>query len=488
MKKILMIGLGAFALVASVMIARTTLLFSPTSPSVPPRGFSDASDAATRLAQAITFRTVTIDYAAPLDASAFEGFQAFLAEAYPAAHRVMEREIIGAHSLIYRWPGADASLKPIALLAHQDVVPVEPGTEDRWTHPPFDGVIDGGMVWGRGALDNKGQLIAIMEAAEKLAASGFQPTRDIYFLFGHDEELGGEEGARRIAETLKARGVPLAMTLDEGSGVVDNLIPGAARPLALVATAEKGSVTLRFTARAEGGHSSAPAKDTAVSLVSRAVVAVTDHPHPLKMDRNVVDFLHGIAPETPFMQRLMLSNLWITGGLVKSSLAKNPTTAASLHTTTAPTIISGGVKLNVLPQNASAIVNYRIHPRDTVDGVVERARRLIDDERVEVEVLSASEPSPRASQASDEYAAIEASIGAVFGPISIAPSLTLQGTDTKHFTALADNNYRFTPFIHEPDDLKRMHGDDERIRIIDLARGIAWYENFLTRAAGASGD
>ena len=245
---------------------------------------------------------------------------------------------------------------------------------------------------------------------------------------------------------------------------------------------------MRFTARAEGGHSSAPAKDTAVSLVSRAVVAVTDHPHKVKIDRNVVDFLHGIAPETPFTQRLMLSNLWITGGLVKSRLADNPTTAASLHTTTAPTIISGGVKLNVLPQTASAIVNYRIHPRDSVEGVVERARRLINDERVEVEVLSASEPSPRASQASVEYEAIEASIADVFGPISIAPSLTLQGTDTKHFTAIAENNYRFTPFIYEPDDLKRMHGDDERIRIIDLQRGIAWYEDFLVRAAGATGD
>jgi carboxypeptidase PM20D1 len=379
-------------------------------------------------------------------------------------------------------------LKPIALLAHQDVVPVEPGTEDRWTHPPFGGVIDDGMVWGRGALDNKGQLIAIMEAVDRLAASGFQPARDIYLLFGHDEELGGEEGAKIIAETLTQRGVTLAMTLDEGSGVVDNLIPGAARPLALIATAEKGSVTLRFTARAEGGHSSAPAKDTAVSLVSRAVVAVTDNPHPVKIDRNVVDFLHGIAPETPFMQRLMLSNLWITGSLVKSRLADNPTTAASLHTTTAPTIISGGVKLNVLPQSASAMVNYRIHPRDSVEDVVSRARNSINDERVTIEVLSASEPSPRASQTGDEYRAIEESVADVFGSISIAPSLTLQGTDTKHFTEIADNNYRFTPFIYEPDDLKRMHGDDERIRIIDLARGAAWYEDFLKRAAGEPGD
>ncbi|MBY0421075.1 MAG: M20/M25/M40 family metallo-hydrolase, partial [Parvularculaceae bacterium] len=357
---------------------------------------------ADRLGAAIRLQTISWGPERAADAAAFEQLHAFLETAYPAAHRAMTREKVGL-SLVYRWPGKESGGAPIAFLAHQDVVPVEPGSEAAWTHPPFDGVVADGKVWGRGAVDDKGSIIALMEAVERLAKAGFRPSRDVYILLGHDEEQSGLEGARRIAELLKSRGARFEWTLDEGSALVDGVVSGVEGPVALLATAEKGYATLRFDAVAEGGHSSAPGRFTAVSRVAGAVVAVSDHPYPVKMDADSVAFFEALAPELPFAKRLMLANLWLTGPLVAQSLSQTPVVAAAMRTTTAPTMIAGGVKENVLPQRAQAFVNYRIHPRDTVASVKARAEKLIDDPKVTVTVLGGNDPSPRSSRASKGF-------------------------------------------------------------------------------------
>ena len=486
MKKILIVVAGGVAALLAIMVSRTALTGGGSETVVTRPGYTayDGGAIAARLGAAVQFQTISVSLDAAPDAEAYAGFRDFLAETYPAAHAAMEREIVGDHSLIFKWEGSGDAQKPVAFLAHIDVVPVEAGTEDEWTRPPFSGDIHDSAVWGRGALDNKGQLIALMETAERLAAEGFAPTRDIYFLFGHDEELGGDNGAGAIVKHLDARGISLAWTIDEGSGLVQGITPGVEKPVALISTAEKGSVTLRITARGQGGHSSTPAPDTAVSILSRAVLAVTDNPHPMKFDDNVVAFMHALAGEMAFAQRLVMTNLWLTGPLVKKQLAGDPLTAASLHTTTAPTIIKGGEKSNILPQQALAIVNYRIHPRDNVESVRARAVKLINDDRVTVEIAGGREPSPQSSAASDGYRAIAETTAAIFGDIPIAPTLTLQGTDSRHYTTIADDNFRFTPFIYSPDDLQRIHGTDERAKIEDLARASAWYEALMRKTAG----
>lgn len=443
---------------------------------------------AANVAASIRFQTISYGDARPIDGAAFEAFAGFLAQTYPLAHQAMTRETIGAHSLLYRWPAETSAAPsspagPIGFIAHIDVVPVEVGTQSEWTYPPYEGRVADGFVWGRGALDNKGQLIAIMEAVESLLAEGFAPSRDIYLLFGHDEEVGGADGAARISQTLAERGITLDFTLDEGSGLVDGIIAGLDKPMALFAVAEKGSTSLKLTARAPGGHSSAPGKDTAISVLARAVVRVSDNPYPLEIDDNVTAFLHAIARQSSLPQRLVLKNLWLTGGIVRKQLGGDPTTAASLHTTTAPTLINGGEKVNILPQQASAVINYRIHPRDSVEGVLKRTTALVDDERVTIEVLGGREPSPRSSTDTEGYRSLQTATARVFGPIETAPFLTLQGTDTRHYTQTARNNYRFTPFIYESDDLKRIHGTDERVSIENLNRAIEWYRVFIRDTA-----
>ena len=489
MKRIgLIAGVAVVALIA-IVVARTLALGGASeiaaAPPVPD-GY-DGMAIASHLGQAIQFKTVSHEGDAP-DADAFNGLAAFLEQTYPAAHQIMTREVVADHSLVYRWRGSDPSKKPIAFLAHMDVVPVEAGTEDQWTRPPFSGAIHDGALWGRGSLDDKNAVITVMEAVERLAEEGFTPSRDIYLLFGHDEEIGGTHGAAAIAARLQSRGVRLAWTLDEGSGLLKDGIPGVAQPVALISTGEKGYLTLRFSAHAPGGHSSTPPADTAVSLAARAVVAAEDNPFPTRLDQNVVDFLHALAPEMPFSQRLALANLWLTGPLIKAKLAADPMTAAMLHTTTAPTIISGGTKENVLPQLAEATINYRIHPSDNVAGVLARAKRLVDDDRIVIETLEADEPSPRSSTTSAGYRAIAAATTAIFGAVPIAPSLTIAGTDSKHYADVADDNYRFSPFIYTPEDLEGIHGTNEHVRVEALARACAWYEALIREEAGPEED
>lgn len=487
MKKLIFAAIGLVAGLAAILVGRTLMLpgaidAASNTPLTPVAGPSvDAGAMAARLGEAIRIETVSWGDR-EIDHEAFDDFAAFLERAYPAAHQAMTRETINRHSLLYRWKGtSDAA--PIGFIAHIDVVPVEPGTEDGWTHPPFEGDVADGVIWGRGAMDNKGQLIAMMEAAERLAAAGFSPARDIYFVFGHDEELGGFDGAGEIRKALDAQGVRFEFTLDEGSGLGQGLIPGVSSPVALISIAEKGSTTLKFTAHAEGGHSSAPGKDSAVSIASRAVLAVNDDPYPLEIDADMVKFLHAIAPEMPFAQRLALANLWLTKPLIAKTLGKSPTTAASLRTTTAPTMINGGVKVNVLPQTASAVVNYRLHPRDSVESVKARAMKQVEGLAVDVELLGGVEPSPQSSTTSPAYQAIEAATREIFGAVPVAPFLTLQGTDSRHYVGAADDNYRFTPFIYAPDDLARIHGTDERLKIEDLVRGVSWYEALIRGSA-----
>ncbi|MEL6360773.1 MAG: M20/M25/M40 family metallo-hydrolase [Pseudomonadota bacterium] len=447
----------------------------------------DRDQLAGELAEALKVKTISAGEDAPPSRQSLNELHTLFRETYPGVYRTIELTVMPQGTLIYRWKGSDPNRKPFALLGHQDVVPVEEATLDEWTHPPYGGVIDNGIIYGRGTLDNKGQVIAILSAAERLIARNFTPDQDIYFIFGHDEEIGGDNGAAAAVRYFKENNIQFEFALDEGSGVVQGLIPGTDAPFALISLSEKGSTTLRLTGRAPGGHSAAPGKDTAVSVVSRAMVAITDDPFPQKLDPVLVDFLHELARNAPFAQRIVLANLWLFGPQVVNRLGNAPSTAAALHTTTAPTIISGGEKLNILPQSASAVVNFRIHPRDTVESVRLRTERVVNDDRITIETLGGREPTGVSSKDSRAFNAIASTTAEVFGPIPTTPFLTLQGTDARHYETVADDVYRFAPFIFGPKELERIHGTDEQVSVENLARASSWYEAFMEKTAGKEG-
>jgi carboxypeptidase PM20D1 len=437
------------------------------------------------LAAAIRFRTVSHEDAADDDRSELDRLHAWLEATYPKVHATLSRELVASHGLLYRWQGTDSAAKPVLVMAHQDVVPIEPGTESKWTHPPFAGVIADGFVWGRGAIDDKGSLIALFEALESLADQGFQPARTIYFASGFDEEVGGHAGASAIATLLSSRGIRLEWVLDEGSAVTQGIVPGVERPLAFVAVSEKGYLSVELVARSEGGHSSMPPAHTSVGSLAAAVTRLETHPMPLRMLPAQRDNLEAIAPEMPFLQRLTLSNMWALESLALRFMARSQRTNALVRTTTAPTILSAGVKDNVLPSEARAVVNFRILPGDTAEGVVSHVRSVIDDPSISVRMLerTISAPAPLSSTTSRGYKIIESAIHEFFPDAVIAPGLTLGATDSRYLQSVADDVYRFGPWLLRQEDLARIHGTDERCGVADLWRAIVIYKAILVAGA-----
>ena len=445
----------------------------------------DRAAAAASLSQAVQARTVSglLDPAGT--AAAFEQLHAHLRARYPLVHQRLEREVVGTHGLLFTWRGSDASAKPIALLAHQDVVPVAPGTEGLWQQPPFSGHVDERFVWGRGTWDDKGNLIAQLEAVEMLLAAGHQPRRTVYLAYGHDEEVGGREGAVAIATLLKDRGVRLDFVLDEGLLITDGVMPGLAPPAALIGVAEKGYLSLRLSTDGTPGHSSMPPPpgDGAIGILARALHRLETNPVPGGIQGVARQMFEAIAPEMAFTNRVVLSNMWLLRPVVERMLARQPSTNAMMRTTTALTIVQAGNKDNVLHGRAEATVNFRLLPGDSVDGTMAFVRRAIADERVKVEPLPGhAEPSAVAPLDGSAYQLVERTVRELFPGVIVAPGLMIAATDARHYEPVADQVLRFSPVRATSEDLKRFHGTDERLAVDNLAELIRFYHRLVEQA------
>jgi len=480
MRKALAVIGSAIALLLALLVVRAAL-FRPPPVTVEPVGVPevDAQSAALHLSQALRFPTISHEDPADFDSGAFSLLHAYLGQSYPRAHS--ELELVGPASLLYTWKGEEPDLPPVVLMAHQDVVPIEPGTEGEWSYRPFGGEIAGGYIWGRGAMDDKGSLVAILEAVETLLARGFRPKRSIYLAFGHDEEVGGEAGAAAIVELLKSRGVRPFLVLDEGGAIVEGFLPGLGRPIATVGIAEKGAASVEIEVKVEGGHSSVPPRQTAIGILSRALVRLEDNPLPGGIQGPFRDMLLTVGREMSFSRRLVLANLWLFGPLVERQLSRVPAADSMMRTSTAVTIIDGGVKSNVLPSKATAVVNFRIAPGDTVEGVLDHVRRVTSDPRVSVvEARETREPSPVSPTDSEGYRLVERTIRQIFPEAIVAPYLLPGGTDSRHFTALTSDVYRFGAIRVGSDDLRRAHGTDERVSVDVLTNMVAFYMQLLS--------
>jgi len=481
--------LAGLVVLVAVVLARTYLAVAPgiATAAAPIRVAApvtvDVAGAAQRLSQAIQIPTIRHqDRAEDVDAE-WTRLHALLATNYPAAHAAMTKDELASRTLVFTWAGTDNSLAPIVLMAHQDVVPVTPGTEADWKHPPFGGVIAEDAVWGRGAIDDKGSLMGIFEAIETLAKQGFRPKRTVIVVSGGDEEVFGQ-GARSAAELLKARGITAEFVLDEGMAVVtDNPISGG--KAAIVGTAEKGYGTLRVTAKATGGHSSAPPADGGgVATLSKAVLAITGKPFPLAFGGPGADMVRTLAPDAPFAVRVAVANQWLFGGPLTKQIAATPTGAALLHTTIAPTMLRGSPKENVLPQDATAWINYRIAPGDTSATVMARAKAAVGDLPVTLAWNAPpNEPTPVSSTRSWGWQVLAATAGAV-ADAPVAPSLVTAGTDSRFLTPVAKDVYRFQPLELSLKDVAMIHGTNEHITLKNLEKMVQFYARLIVTAAG----
>jgi len=366
--------------------------------------------------------------------------------------------------------------------AAQDVVPVAPGTEKDWQHPPFDGVVADGFVWGRGSWDDKGNLYSILEAAEALAKAGFRPKRTIYFAFGHDEEVSGTRGAQAMAALLKSRGVKLDFVLDEGLLITEGILKGLDKPMALIGVAEKGYATLVLNARATPGHSSMPPRETAIGMMSAALTHLENARLPMQIRSTVAEMFATIAPEMSGFNRVVLSNLWLFKPLLLREFEKSGPTEATVRTTTALTIFNAGDKDNVLPGNAEAVVNFRLLPGDTQASVTEHVRKVIGNEKIEIKPYPGNtDPPPVTGIASDSYRALNTTIREVFPDALVAPGLMVAATDSRHYAGVTDNIFRFSPVRANSEDLKRFHGTNERLSIANYADMIRFYRRLMEK-------
>jgi carboxypeptidase PM20D1 len=486
MKKLLLLLALAFALLAAIVVVRTLQVGAELPAVTPAAKAVVAADAAERLAGAIRIPTVSRENTGDFDSAAFQALHDYLATEFPRVHAELERETVATHSLLYTWRGADPSSRPILLAAHLDVVPIEAGTEQEWQEEPFDGAVVDNVVWGRGALDDKSAAVGMLEAVEMLLAEDFSPTRTVYLAYGHDEEIGGVQGARAIAALLESRGVKLETVLDEGGAIVDGIVADIAAPIALVGVAEKGFVSVALGVRAAGGHSSLPTRESAIGILSAAITRLEERPMPARLAGPTRKLLERIGPELPFPRRAALANLWATAPLVVRNLARNPGTNAMIRTTTAVTMFQAGTKDNVLPSHASAVVNFRVLPGDRVADALEHVRRVIDDPRIEIEPAGAfsAEPSAVSSTDSESFRILERTIREIVPETLVAPYLVAVATDSRHYAGLGANVFRFLPIRLNAADIERMHGTNERIAISDYERAIRFYRQLILNAAG----
>mgnify|MGYP001041857518 CR=1 FL=1 len=444
----------------------------------------DEKSAADHLGAAIRFRTISSASDAEQNADAFRGLQAYMAETFPAFHAAAKRENVNGLSLLYTWQGSDPGATPIALLAHQDVVPIAPGTENNWQAPPFEGTIRDGFIWGRGSWDDKGNLFSILEAAEQLAKEGFRPKRTIYFAFGADEEVGGLRGASEIAKLLTQRGVKLDYAIDEGLVIADGMLKGLDRPAALIGIAEKGYATLDLSLIATPGHSSMPPKQSAIGMMSAALAKLDRHRMPARLQGTTLEMLQTLAPDMNPVNRVVLSNLWLFKPLLVREFGKSPSTDALIRTTTALTIVNAGNQDNVLPGRVDATVNFRLQPGDTEADVVDHVKRTIDNDAITITRRDVNtEAPPVTSTQTPAYRALNRTIREVFPDVVVAPGLMLAATDSRHYAGIAQSIFRFSPVRAKAEDLLRFHGTNERISIANYADMIRFYRRLIENTA-----
>ncbi len=478
MRKILLALLLCIVVICGVVLFKALTFTSKQIESEPMTAITiDKQRAAKNLSQAIRYKTISSQDPSKFDDDQFTAFHKFLAEAFPKIHSQLKKEVINNYSLLYTWKGSDESLKPVVLMAHFDVVPVSHGTESNWTYPPFSGRIADGYIWGRGSLDDKGCLLSTMEAVETLLADGYKPRRTVYLAYGHDEEIDGNNGAAYIAESLKSRNVKAEWIMDEGAIITKGLVPGVAPPVSLVGIAEKGYLTLVLTVEQEGGHSSMPPPRSAVGILSSAIHNIQNNPFPEKMEGPGMQLFDYVGPEMPFGMKLLFANRWLFRSLIKSELEKANSMNASIRTTIAPTVFNAGTKENVLPQKATAMVNFRLIPGDSVEYVIEHVKKSINDPRV---MVSTSSHHPQEASAvsdinTESYQVLQLTIRQVFPQSVVAPFLVLAATDTKHYEDISGNIYRFVPMRFTSEDLGRIHGTNERLSIDNLEEMIKFY-------------
>lgn len=436
------------------------------------------------LSEAVQFKTVSPEEGKSFDDKPFLDMQNWMKTAFPMVNKNLNLEVINKYALLLKWQGRNTSLKPVIFIGHMDVVPVEPGTENTWKYPPYSGAVAEGFVWGRGSQDDKACVTGLLETVEILLNQGFKPERTIYLGLGFDEETSGYAGAAKIVERLKAEGVTPEFVIDEGGAVKTDGFPdiGVNCPIAGIAIGEKGYLTLDLIVEDKGGHSSVPGQHGPAGILARAITRLENNQFPADL-KVVKTMIIPLTPQMPSSLSFVLNNTWLTGPLVKSILAGDPFMDSMQRTTIAITMLQGGVAENVLPQKVSATVNFRIKPGDTMESVIERTKKIIDDPRVKIVARPVkNDPTPISSVISPAYKLLVKTTCQILKDdrdLVFSPYINNGGSDSRFYKELTPDVYGFLPLYLTDEEIDSEHSSNERTPVDAYIKMIQFYAQIM---------
>jgi carboxypeptidase PM20D1 len=458
-------------LVRAVNSLRSRMVFTP----VPSTDTEHAKHAANALASIIKFKTISHDDPNKNEVSEWVKLRDRLRKDFPLLHKSLSREVISDYSLLYIWKAEEATEEPLLLSAHLDVVDV--GGE--WEHPPFGGVIDDGYVWGRGALDCKCNVVAMLEAVEMLLSQGVELKRDVYLAFSHDQEAS-TVGAEAISRVFAERDLSFYMILDEGGWLTKGLLP-IRMPVAQIGVAEKGHMRVKLSIDTNGGHSALPPPHSAVGLLSEAIARVEYRPHKARLTPVVAAQLKSVLTVMPFRWRYALINLPFTKRDVIKLCTKDNRLNPLVRSTVAAVRIEGGNSGNMLPDTANAYLDIRLLHGDSGNSMLQFIRDMVSDLGVLAEEVDMIPPSDISSSDVEQFAHVKKCVREVFGSVRVSPSLTPTSTGSRQYERFCPCVYRFSPFPLTPVDQGRLHGRGEGVRVDSLGLAISFYKELISR-------
>ncbi len=428
-----------------------------------------------RLCRLVRCKTVSYRDTALEDNVEFEKLIAMLPELYPNVFNVCTFTQLADRGLLFKWEGKNHG-DPAVMMAHYDVVPVN---EEMWDKPPFDAVIEDGVIWGRGTLDTKGTFNGVLSAADKLIAEGFVPENDMYFAFSGNEETNGQ-GAINIVDWFEANGITPSMVVDEGGAVVENVFPGVKVPCGVIGIAEKGLMDVQYKVKSSGGHASAPAPHTPVGVLSRACCKIENKPFKSHLTKPVAEMFDTLGRHSTFLYRLIFANLWCFSGVLdmicKSSGGE---LNAIMRTTVAFTQMNGSSASNVIPPEATMVSNMRLNPEDNIESALEYLRKTVNDENVEITLLNGMNPSRISQTYCPAWDKVASAVASTWRGCIVSPYLMMQCSDSRHYGRISDKVYRFSAMDLTKEERATIHGNNERVRIDCACKAVEFYVRLM---------
>ena len=474
-----MVGYVILALVVlflAVLVIRAATFKPKAQPAISQEAVEVELDTAvSNLQQLVQCRTISYNDHSLEDKAEFRKLKDLLPKLYPNVFSACEYTEFPEEAILLRWPGKTAG-DPAVMMAHYDVVPVD---EEKWEKPPFSGIVEDGVLWGRGTLDTKITMASSLYAANRLIGEGFVPEHDVYFAFSGGEEVNGL-GAVRIVDFFEEKGITPSMVIDEGGGVVRDVFPGVKEDCAMIGIAEKGMINAKYTVHSGGGHASAPPPKTPVTTLAKACRSVIDHPFKMHITKPAALMFDTLSRHSSFLYKLIFSNLWCFKPVLDLICkASGGEMNALVRTTTAFTMMEGSNARNVIPTEASLVSNMRLNPADSVAGAVEYLRKTVNDETVDISVLESAEPSRISTTDCEGWQKVASAVASTWKGCVVTPYLMVQCSDSRHYGRISDKVYRFSAMDLTKEERGTIHGNNERIRVEVIGRAAEFYLRLL---------